>query len=68
MRLGVRGVVVLIREHRLGLFGQTTRHAIIAARVIGLDVRWAHDNLRAKRPQGRHLLFAILSGMTHMVL
>ena len=52
VRLGVRGVVVLVRVERVRrLVGDLTRHFVVAARVVRIDVGRAHHDARAERTQ-----------------
>ena len=63
VRFGIHGVFVLVRIIRIGNFArQFFRHGIIAARIIRLDGRGAHDDFRAKRFQQIHFFLRLLVG------
>ena len=63
MRFGIHGVFILVRIIRIGNFArQFFRHGIVAAWIIRLNGRGAHDDFRAKRFQQIHFFLGLLVG------
>src|SRR5690606_40530932 len=61
VRLGVRGVIVLIEVHRVGdLRREPPGHRIVRTRVVRSDGGRAHDDLGPERAQDGDLFFALL--------
>ncbi len=63
MRLGIHRIFVLVRVKRIrNVLGEFFRHGIVAARIVGLDRRRAHDHFRAERLQQIHFFLGLLVG------
>ena len=63
VRLRVRGVVVLVHEHRSrALAGDAPRHVVVAVGMLGRDRRGAQVDLGAERLQQIHFLARDLVG------
>ena len=63
MRFRIHRIVVLVRIIGIGNFArQFLRHRIVAARIVRLDRRGAHDHFRAQRLQQIHFFLGLLVG------
>ena len=63
MRLGIHRILILIRIKRIrDFFREFLGHGIVAARIVRLDRRRAHDDFRAQRLQQVHFFLRLLVG------